>query len=158
MIGIRFTLLSLVLLTLPGCRTRSPILRSSDGRLPLSDGQTSYDQFRTTIKSFPYSTSPARRDLVVNNYPSLQVGMTKPKVAALIGNPDYSDQDYGPKGPGEHWLGSHWGYVLFKRGDDVSENDPNVEVFFGTDGLVNWAVPSSISGLSEVGSCCNKPR
>ena len=157
MIRMRFTLLSLLLFTLPGCRTRPLILRSSNGQLPVSDGQKSYGEFRATIKSFPYSASPERRDLVVNNFPELRVGMTKPQVAALIGNPDYSHQAYGPKGPGEHWQGSRWDYVLFKRAGDVNENDPNVEVFFGTDGFVKWAVPSGISGLSEVGSCCRQP-
>lgn len=157
MTRIQFALFSLLLFTLPGCRTRPLILRSSNGQPPVSDGQKSYEEFRATIKSFPYSTSPERRDRVVNNYQRLRVGMTKPQVAALIGNPDFSDQAYGPKGPGEHWLGSRWKYELFKRDDNVNENDPNVEVFFGTDGLVNWVVPSGISGLSEVGSCCRQP-
>lgn len=147
---IRFALLSLLLFTLPGCRYK-PVIRH------VSDGQKNYEEFRTTIKSFPDSTSAEHRNLVVKNYPSLRVGMTKSQVTELIGNPDYSEQNYGPKGPGEHWLGTYWAYVLFKRGDDVNENDPNVQVFFGTDGLVNWAVPSGISGLSEVGSCCRQP-
>ena len=82
MTAIRFALLSLMLFALPGCRAR-PLIQHA------SDGQKSYDEFRATINSFPYSTSPERRDLVVNNYPSLRVGMTKQQVAALIGNPDY---------------------------------------------------------------------
>jgi hypothetical protein len=155
MIGIRFALLSLMLFTLPGCRT-GPLVTPLTQHV--SDGQKSYEEFQATIKSFPYSTSPERRDLVVKNYPGLRVGMTKQQVAALIGNPDYSQQNYGPKGPGEHWLGSSWNYVLFKREDSSNENDPTVEVFFGTDYLLFWAAPSGISGLSEVGSCCQKPK
>ncbi|WP_035356340.1 hypothetical protein [Edaphobacter aggregans] len=133
-----------------------PVLAASDK--PVPDGQKSYKEFRATIKSFPFSASAERKKQIGENYPSLRVGMTKKQVAALIGNPDYSELDFGPKGPGEHWLGSHWMYALFVREDSVNEKDPNIEIFFGTGDLVSWVVPSGLSGLSEIGECCKRSR
>ena len=122
-----------------------------------TDGQKSYEEFRATIKSFPYATVAKRRSYILKNYPSLRVGMSKKQVAALIGDPDYSTPiyAYGPKGPQERWRGSIWTYILFMREDAMNENDPKIQIFFGTDGLVRWAVPSGIAGLSEIGKCCS---
>jgi hypothetical protein len=133
-----------------------PVLAASDK--PVPDGQKSYKEFRATIKSFPYSASAERKKQIVENYPSLRVGMTKEQVAALIGDPDYSELMFGPKGPGEHWLGSSWSYALFMRGDTVNLKEPRIEIFFGTDNLVSWAVPSGLSGLPEIGECCKRSR
>jgi hypothetical protein len=66
---------------------------------PVPDGQKSYKEFRATIKSFPYSAAPEPKKQIVENYPTLRVGMTKNQVAALIGTPDYSELDFGPKRP-----------------------------------------------------------
>jgi hypothetical protein len=133
------------------------ILVASDNK-PISDGQKSHNEFRATIKSFPYSASTVRKIRIVKNYPSLRVGMDKKQVSALIGDPDYSEVDFGPKGPREHWLGSSWNYQLFMRADTINLNDPKIEIFFGTDGLLFWAVPSGISGLSEIGKCCKDSK
>ena len=120
------------------------------------DGQKSYQEFRATITSFPYSIPAERKEHVLKNFPSLRLGMTKKEVSALIGDPDYSEIDFGPKGPGEHWLGSHWDYALFIREKDTAnEKDPNIHIFFGTNGLLSWAAPSrGLPELSEIGSCC----
>ena len=124
---------------------------------PVPDGQKSYEEFRLTIKSFPYSASEERKEHIAKNYADLRVGMTKKQVAVLIGDPDYSQSVFGPKGFSPHWKGSYWGYQLFMREDGVNNlNDPTIQVFFDTDGLLYWAVPYGISGLSEIGKCCKE--
>jgi hypothetical protein len=123
-----------------------------------TDGQKSYKEFRANIKSFPYSTSAERKNHILKNYPSLRAGMTKKQVAALIGDPDYSQPaygPYGPKGPQGPWQGSIWSYVLFMREDAMNENDPKIQIFFGTDDLLHWAAPSGLSGSPEIGKCCS---
>lgn len=123
---------------------------------PVPDGQKSYEEFRETIKSFPYSASEERKKQIAENYTGLRVGMSKEQVAALIGNPDYSQSLFGPKGFRQHWQGSSWKYRLFMREDGVNLNDPTIEVFFDTAGVLSWAVPSGISGLLEIGKCCKE--
>ena len=121
-------------------------------RRPGHDGKRSYEEFRGSVKSFPYAASPERKDRILRGYPKLQIGMTKEEVAALIGEPDYSQLSFGPKGPNMQWKGSSWSYYLYKRGDGANTFDPRVEVFFGTDDRAKWIVPSNIEGLREKGS------
>lgn len=128
-----------------------------EGGKPDPDGKKSYEQFRATIKLFPYSTSSERQLRIVKNYPSLRVGMDKQQVAALIGDPDYSELDWGPKGAHPHWRGSDWAYWLSMRSDESNLSDPRVEIFFGLDGHLTWAVPQGI-GLPEIGNCCSNPK
>src|SRR5262249_17336334 len=146
-----------VLLSLVCCCSWScthPVSQASDKYT--TDGQKSYEQFRSAIRSFPYSTSAGRKSHILKNYPSLQVGMTKKQIAALTGDPDYSQPTYGygPKGPQERWRGSIWTYILFMREVSMNENDPKIQIFFGTDGRLHWAAPSGIAELSEIGKCC----
>jgi hypothetical protein len=145
-----FALLCLLTSTLAG----SPAANDK----PVPDSQKSYQEFRATIKSFPYSAPVERKNHILKNYPNLRVGMSKKEVSALIGSPDYSELDFGPKGPREHWLGSSWVYQLFKQGDDTNLYDPMIEIFFGTDGLLFWAVPSGMSELSQIGKCCKDSK
>ena len=120
------------------------------------DGQKSYEEFHATIKSFRYSAPAERKERLLKNYASLRVGMTKNEVSALIGDPDYSEIAFGPKGPGEHWLGSDWNYVLFKE-EDVTTSI-GIFISFGTDGLLRWAAPSRLPQFSEIGSCCKQAQ
>ena len=120
--------------------------------LPRHDGKRSYEEFRSAVKSFPYTASPERKERILAGYPKLEVGMTKEQVAVLIGEPDYSQLSYGPKGPNMRWKGSSWSYYLYKRGDGVNSFDPVVQVFFGTNDRAKWIVPSNIEGLREKGS------
>jgi hypothetical protein len=66
-----FTLLCLLTCALP-------VSAASDK--PVPDGQKSYKEFRATIKSFPYSAAAERKKQIVENYPTLRVGMTKPRL------------------------------------------------------------------------------
>jgi hypothetical protein len=125
---------------------------------PQPDGKNTYEEFAAAIKSYPYEASQARKDRIVKSFPRLAAGMSKDQIAALIGDPDYSQLDYGPKGPGEKWLGSSWTYWLHKRDDGVNMNDPCLEIFFGTDGRANWIVPTSIDGLKEKGGVSRADR
>ena len=118
---------------------------------PKPDGKKTCEEFAATIKSYPYEATQARKDKIVQNYPKLEIGMSKDQVATLIGDPDFSGLNYGPKGPGEKWLGSSWAYCLRLRENGSNAFDPRVEIFFGTDGRANWIVPSNIDGLTEKG-------
>jgi len=118
---------------------------------PVPDGEHSYQEFRATISSFPYSAPSERKRRILTRYPRLRIGMTKHQVAELLGKPDYSQLTFGPKGPGEHWNGSFWTYHLYMRDDNGNEFDPALYVGFGTDGLVDWAAPSGIGSLSKLG-------
>jgi hypothetical protein len=120
-----------------------------------ADGRKTVEEFDAAIKSYPYEAPPPRKSRIVENYPKLAVGMSKDQVAGLIGEPDYSELDYGPKGPHEKWLGSHWMYWLRKRDSGVNMLDPCLEIFFGTDGRAHWIVPSNIAGLTEKGGARN---
>ena len=78
--------------------------------------------------------------------------MSKSEIHALLGAPDFSQLDFGPKGPNEKWLGSSWMYYLSKRGPGVNLNDPRVEIFFDTNDRAQWIVPGGIKGAQEIGS------
>ena len=116
---------------------------------PKPDGKKTYEEFAATIKSYPYDAPQERKDRIVKNYPKLELGMSKEQVAELIGDPDYSQLGYGPKGPRPQWHGSNWTYWLRKRDNLVNLNDPCLEIFFGTDDRATWIVPSNIDGLTE---------
>jgi len=126
--------------------------QSQPTKAPNVDGMKTIDEFYAEIKSYPFEAPQARRDKVINNYHNLEVGMPKEQVASILGEPDYSRLDYGPKGPGAKWLGSHWTYQLYKRSSSVNIYDPSILIFFGTDDRAKWIVPSAIEGLTEKGS------
>lgn len=123
--------------------------RSQD--VPENDGRRSIKEFEAGVRSYPYTASPERKARIVAGYPKLEVGMTKDRVSALIGEPDYSQLSYGPKGPHMRWQGSSWTYWLSKQDDGVNLNDPVVTVYFGTKGHAHWIV-SNVEGLREKGS------
>jgi outer membrane protein assembly factor BamE (lipoprotein component of BamABCDE complex) len=132
--------------SLMGCNT----MRSSEK--PKPDGKRSYEEFGSTIKEFPYEASKEKRQKIIGNFNSLEIGMSKNEVAESIGEPDYSDLDYGPKGPAMKWLGSHWTYYLYKRETGANDFDPRVTIFFGKNDRAKWIVPRNVEGLSEKGS------
>jgi uncharacterized repeat protein (TIGR03803 family) len=100
---------------------------------------------------YPYEASQVRKDRIVKNFPKLEIGMSKERVAELIGDPDFSRLDY-TKGPKEKWLGSTWTYWLRKRDSGVNVYDPCLEISFWTNDRAQWIVPSNIEGLKEKGS------
>jgi hypothetical protein len=114
-----------------------------------------YEEFKESVSSFPYSISAERKDSILKNYKNLHVGITKEQVYALLGKPDYSQTLLGPKGPGEKWLGSKWTYVFLMNEETT---DANIEIYFGTDELTYWIVPTSMDVLPEIGACCKKIR
>jgi hypothetical protein len=121
--------------------------RSQPPQNPTPVGARAYEEFAATIKSYPYDASPETKIRVLKGYPKLEIGMTKAQVRSIIGEPDYGQQSYGPKGPNERWLGSSWTYYLRMR-DALATEDSHVELFFGTDGKTDW-ITSTILGLDE---------
>ena len=78
--------------------------------------------------------------------------MTKREVEATLGKPDFSRSMFGPKGPGEKWLGFSWTYYLAKTGSTTNSKDPGIEVFFDTSDRAHWIVPTGIEGAREIGA------
>src|SRR5262245_7330464 len=97
-----------------------------------------YEEFAATINSYPYDASAQGKLTVLKGYPKLEIGMTKAQIRSLIGEPDFGQQNYGPKGPNMRWLGSSWTYDLKMRDTNVNLLDPSVEIFFGTDDRADW--------------------
>ena len=117
----------------------------------IPDGMPTAEEFEKGIQKYPYSAPPERTASVVTGLTKVERYMSKQQILDLLGRPDYSSINYGPKGPGEKWLGSSWTYWLSKRDSGVNVYDPCVEVFFNTNGLADWIAPSNIAGAHEIG-------
>jgi len=118
---------------------------------PKSDGKKTYQEFAATIKSYPYEAPQARKDKIVKNLSKLELDMSKEQVAALIGEPDYSELYYIGEGPRGLWFGSHWMYYLRKQANGVPILDSRVDILFGTDDRAKRIAPLNIDGLKEKG-------
>lgn len=123
---------------------------------PLMDGMPTFQEFDARIKEYPYVAPDERSTKILAGLPKLERCMNKASIEALLGMPDFSELNYGPKGPGEHWLGSSWTYYLSKRSTLVNENDPCIQIFFDTGGHVSWIVPRNIKGAHEIGGVGEK--
>jgi hypothetical protein len=144
---IPMTALGIALLTTSCQHQESPF---PDTRA-VPDGMPTSEEFEKGIQKYPYSASPERSAIVVSGLKKAERYMTKQQVLNLLGRPEYSSIIYGPKGLGERWLGSSWTYWLSKRDSGVNMYDPCVVVFFNTNGLADWIVPSNIAGAHEIG-------
>jgi len=95
---------------------------------PIPDGTPSYVQFADSIREFPYYASPERILKIKRGLAQIERCMSKSQIQSLLGTPDFGQVSYGPKGPGERWLGSSWTYYLSMRSTSVNENDSTVQV------------------------------
>ena len=119
---------------------------------PVADGMPTYEEFEKTIAQYPHHAKSERKTKIISGIAALKVCMDKIQVQSLIGAPDYSSTSYGPKGPGEKWLGTSWMYYLTKQSSLVNTNDSTVEVFFDTKNRAHWIVPHHVDGGHEVGA------
>jgi hypothetical protein len=118
---------------------------------PQGDGMPTYQEFENKIGRYPYSASPERVRRIVAGISKVTHCMTKAQIRALLGEPEYSRLDYGPKGPGEKWLGSDWTFYISKRDSGANLNDPRVEIFFDTHDRAHWIAPTRIEAAHEIG-------
>lgn len=125
------------------------LFNQSSSPTPKSDGKKTYEEFRATIKSFPYEASLSRKEQIIQNHKYLQKGMTKEQVCKLIGEPDYSELSYGPARLNAKWQGSYWYYFLFKKENSGNNKDNFILIFFGIDDQVKHIDSVNIEGLSE---------
>jgi len=123
---------------------------------PVPDGMPTYAQFEQTIQGYPYHASGERAAKVRSGLAAMKRCIEKSKVQALLGVPDFSQLAFGPKGPGDKWLGSSWVYYLSKQSRLTNENDSSVTVYFDTNGLCHWVAPRHIDGAKEIGSVSEK--
>ena len=118
---------------------------------PSSDGMPSYEDFSRRVEAFPYRAPDERRAQIVSGTAALTQCMKKEEVVASLGKPDFSQPSYGPKGPHMKWLGFSWTYYLAKSSTTTNLNDPSLQLFFDTAGLLVWAVPHGIENAKEIG-------
>jgi hypothetical protein len=119
---------------------------------PVADGMQTYEEFERKITQYPYHAKPKRMAKIISGIVKLRICMDKQQIQSLLGSPDYSRTLYGPKGPGEKWLGTSWMYFLTQESDLVNTNDSTVEVFFDTKNRAHWIVPQQIKEAREIGS------
>lgn len=124
---------------------------SQDQKTVPHDSYPDAKTFEESIKRYPYVASTARVARITKGTKELQRCMTKQEISALLGPPDASQTDYGPKGPNAWWLGSNWVFYVSKRSDMVNLEDPRVEIFFDTKDRATWIVPTGIVGAREIG-------
>jgi len=125
---------------------------------PKSDGMPRSEDFDRMVRQYPYRAPAARRAKIVSGFKSIAQCMLGKDIAALMGNPDFSQIDFGPKGPGEKWIGSSWTYYLEKQSDLTNERDAKVEIGFDTENRVVWATSHGFDGAREVGNVQGKCR
>lgn len=118
----------------------------------IPDGMQTYKDFERNISQYPYVASQERSTKIVAGLKKVSLCMKKEQILKLLGPPDYSQINYGSKGPEEKWQGSSWMYYLSKQSHLVNLNDPRVEVFFDTNDCANWIVPSHIEDGRELGT------
>jgi len=123
---------------------------------PVADGMPTYEEFERNIGDYPYRAKSERVAKIISGIPALTECMDKNQIQSLIGTPDYSSSSYGPKGPGEKWLGTSWMYYLTKQSSLVNTNDSTVEVFFDTKNRAHWIVPHHVDGGHEIGAVSAK--
>jgi hypothetical protein len=108
--------------------------------------------FFENIKNYPYVAPTERSTRIALGSEKLRVCMTKSEVRSLLGAPDYSEVNYGPKGPMPRWLGYAWTYYQSIKADVANTHDPHIEIFFDKAGHVIWAAPQAMQGVREIGS------
>ena len=125
-------------------------------RQPAPDGKHNREQFVNSVRSFPYEASTERQSKLFGDYQKLSVGMSKEQVAAILGDPDYTNIT-GPKtffgGIQPH--GTEWVYGIHCEDQFCGTAGPDkvVEVFFTLDDRAHWIVPHGIDSLKEIGNC-----
>ncbi len=118
----------------------------------VSDTYKNYNEFISSIQKFPYTANDVQKQKIIGHYDKLVTGMTKEQVASLLGVPDFSDLNFGPKGPDMHLLGSAWTYVLSKKSDGLNLNDQELFISYDKSNRLKWAVPRNLGSLQEIGS------
>ena len=113
-------------------------------------GQRTETQFFASLHGEPYEAPVDRRQRVSSNFERLAVGLTEGDVTALLGEPDFvvplNDPIFGCKGYA-------WPYYFRVSHPPLgNENDARVEIFLDCDGRVRWAVMTTASGRTEIGS------
>jgi hypothetical protein len=119
---------------------------------PIPDGTATQEQFEKKISKYPYLASSEKAEKMTAGLKRILRCMNKKQIRSLLGEPDYGNELYGPKGLNAKWIGSGWTYYLTKRADNFNTNDIAVHVFFDQTERASWIVPSHINGAREFGA------
>lgn len=106
---------------------------------------------------YRYLASKERESQIIEGFKKLRLGESRDDVRDALGPPDTADSMSG-KHRDAPFRG--WCYMYqIKMRDLANTNDVSVHVFFDPDGKLDWAAPSNIDGLTEIGSVeGNAPR
>ena len=100
-----------------------------------------FTQFRASHPSGAFQASPERRGAVLGGLALVRPGMSKPRVAQILGRPDWTTE-LSPKGPPARAPITEWMYLLSSADlNFVNERtDQRVHVFFSSGNLVTDVV------------------
>jgi hypothetical protein len=112
----------------------------------------SYLEFIRTIERFPYEAPRSKKDLIVNNYEKLVIGMTQEKIASIIGEPDYSTSAQTLDPPYRR-QGTYWTYDLYIKSPELVSlaTDQYLNIFFDIHEKAYSFSPHNIPGLAQKG-------
>lgn len=114
-----------------------------------TDGMPTYQDFKLRIGKLPYRATPERSRKIVDGARALRECAPKKEVLEKMGTPDYSQSEFGPKGPNEKWLGFQWRYLLTLQSEGLVGQQ--VEVFFDVNDHAQWIAASGVDGVRELG-------
>ena len=123
---------------------------------PIPDGTATQEQFEKSISKYPYQAPTEKVAKIKEGLNQVVQCMSKKQIRSLLGEPDYGQEHYGPKGLNAKWIGSAWTYYLSKRADNGNANDTVVQVFFDRTERAPWVVPSHIESARELGGVGRK--
>lgn len=99
---------------------------------------------------YEYVATSEREAQIVAGFPKLKTGQSREDVRDTLGPPDRAIPAYG-KAYSAPFRGWAYLYKIKMRSQGPNTNDICVNVYFDPDGNLDWAVPSNIAGLTEVG-------
>ena len=100
--------------------------------------------------TYGYVATQEREQEIITGFRKLSVGQSREDVREAMGPPDSAETMWG-KDDFKPFTGWSYMYKIRMRPVGPNTSDVCIHVFFNPKGKLEWAVPSHIAGLSEVG-------
>ena len=142
----RVPILILALASGYGLSAQNPV-----GKCVHDSKQASFNEWRATLNpAHGYAASTARRQRILARFKDLKLEMSRTKVEALMGRPDYEDVSrHATPLPHCDYL---WAYRLSVSDPNyLSGADQGVFILFTDADKAYWIHPQAIAGLQEKG-------
>ncbi len=93
---------------------------------------------------------PVRERALVWAYSRLRLGMTRYQVSEILGPPDVTRTriDNEPSGTRYGWAYKY--FIRLREGGPIIY-DQSIQLYFGVDGRLDWAVPGNLENLVDIG-------